>query len=76
MNEELYIDILRRLRDVVRKKRQKNGEPKLGFNYTTMLQHTGRFGQGFLSLEQYDNAGASPRTFLPWLQLIFTTSYE
>ena len=27
----------------------KNGEPTDGFSFTTMLQHTGRLGQGFLS---------------------------
>jgi len=29
----------------------KNGEPAVGLSFTTMLQHTCRFGQGFLSKE-------------------------
>ena len=44
VNREMYTDILRRLRDVVRTKcTEKNGEPIIGFSFTTMLQHTGRF---------------------------------
>ena len=39
----MYMDILRRLRDAVRRKRSQNGEPTIGFSFTTMLQHTGRF---------------------------------
>ena len=35
----------------------KNGELIFGFCFTTMLQHTGHFGQGFLSKEQRDNSG-------------------
>jgi len=27
----------------------KYGEPRVGFCFTTMLQHTGRFGQGYLA---------------------------
>jgi hypothetical protein len=55
----MYIDILRRLRDAVRGQRLKNGEPRVGFNFTTMLQQTSRFGKGFISKEQCDNNAAS-----------------
>ena len=37
----------------------KNGEPTLGFTYTTMFQDTGRFGQVYLSKEQCDDTEAS-----------------
>ena len=37
----------------------KNGEPTVGFSFVTMLQHSGRFCQGFLSKEQCDNTGTS-----------------
>jgi hypothetical protein len=43
MKKETYIDVLRRLRHAARRKTQKNGEPKVGFSFTAMLQHTGRF---------------------------------
>jgi hypothetical protein len=43
MNKEMYIIIPRRFRDTVRRKRHKNGEPAVGFPFTAMLQHTGRF---------------------------------
>jgi len=36
----------------------KNGERTAGFSFTTILQHTGQFGQGFLSKTQCDNTGA------------------
>jgi len=39
----MYIGILRRLRDAVRKEAQKNGESAVGFSFTTMLQHIGEF---------------------------------
>jgi len=35
-----------------------NGEPRVGFFFMTMFQHTGRFGQGFLSKEKRDNTAA------------------
>jgi len=35
----------------------KNVEPTVGLSFTTMLQHTGRFCQGFISKEQCDNTG-------------------
>jgi len=38
VNKEVYIGILRRLRDAVRSKR-----PQKWRLFTTMLQHTGRF---------------------------------
>ena len=42
VNEELYIDILRHVRDA-QNKTTKNAEPTVGFYLTTMLQHTGWF---------------------------------
>jgi hypothetical protein len=60
----MYIVTLRRLRDAVRGKRLKNGEPRVGFNFTIMLQHTGHFGQRFISKEQCDNNAAA--AIIPW----------
>jgi hypothetical protein len=53
----------------------KNGEPVVGLYFTTMLHHTCRFGQGFLSKEKCDNIGAS-HTLLTWIQLIFNCSLD
>jgi len=44
VKKETYANILRRLRDAVRRNAPKNEEPKGGFFFTTMLQHTGRVG--------------------------------
>jgi hypothetical protein len=41
VNKEMYIDIIRRLRDAVRGNVPQNGKPTVAF-YFTMLQHTGR----------------------------------
>jgi len=60
VNKDTYIDILRRLRDVVRGNASKNGQPTVDFSFTTMLQLTGRFWSRILSKEQCDNTGASP----------------
>jgi len=38
----------------------KNGEPRVGFSFTKMIQGTLSFSQGFLSTDQCDNTGASP----------------
>jgi len=38
----------------------KYGEPTVGFSFTTMLQHTSQFGQGFPSTELHNNMAASP----------------
>jgi len=43
VNKEMYTDILSRLKDAVRRKCPHNGEPTVGFSFTTMLQHTDRF---------------------------------
>ena len=43
----------------------KNGQPTAGFSFTTMLQDTLSFSQGFLSTEQCDNTGASPILYWP-----------
>jgi hypothetical protein len=42
VKKEMYTNILRRLRDAVRRNAPKNEESKGGFFFTTMLQHTGR----------------------------------
>ena len=55
----MHIDILRRLRDAVRRKRLANWR-----NFRTMLQRTGRFGQEFRRKEQLDITGASPPPIL------------
>ncbi|GBN45923.1 hypothetical protein AVEN_120672-1 [Araneus ventricosus] len=39
VNKELYLEILKRLRDGIRRKRPKNGQQTIGFFYTTMLHH-------------------------------------
>jgi len=43
VNSEMYIDILRRLREASEGNVLKNGEPTGRFSFTTMLQHTHRF---------------------------------
>jgi len=43
VNKEIHIDILRRLRDAVRRKRPGKDEPISGLSFTVMLQHTGQF---------------------------------
>jgi hypothetical protein len=35
-------------------------KPTVHFSFMTMLQHRGRFYQGFLSKEQYDKTGTYP----------------
>ena len=42
MNKEMHADILRHHRGAV-KETTRNGEPTVGFSFTTMLQHSGRF---------------------------------
>jgi hypothetical protein len=42
VNKELYIDILRHVRDE-KNKTTKNAELTVDFYFTTMLQHTDRF---------------------------------
>jgi hypothetical protein len=59
VGKEMHIDILRRLKDAVSTKRPKSGQPTVSFFFTTMLLHTGGFGQGFLSKEQSNNHAAS-----------------
>ena len=43
VNQEMYIDILRRVRDAQNKTPRKMQNKKVGFSFTTVLQHTGRF---------------------------------
>jgi len=60
VNKEMHIDILRRLRDEVRRKRLK----KCGTNRVSPSRPCSStpvsFGQEFYSKEQYDNNAASP----------------
>jgi hypothetical protein len=41
VNKCMSIDILCRLGNAVRRNGPKNGEPTVGFSFTTVLQHTG-----------------------------------
>jgi len=75
VNKEIYIDILRRLGMWSEGNATKNGEPTLGLPTRQCSSTPVGFGQGFLIVEQWDNAGTSPY-FLSWLQLIFISSYE
>jgi hypothetical protein len=59
----MYIDILLRLRDAVRRKRPESGEPTVGF------------GQGILAKNNVTKLEHS-HTLLIWLQLIFTCSFD
>jgi hypothetical protein len=43
VNKEMYTKILHHIRDAVRKKCLKIGEPTVGFSFVTMLEHTGQF---------------------------------
>jgi hypothetical protein len=52
----MYIDILRRLSEAVRKKRPPKWRTTVFFNFSAPVG----FGQGFLSKEQYDNIEESP----------------
>jgi hypothetical protein len=45
----MYIDNLHHLRYAVRWKSMKNGKSTIGFSFTTMLQHTGRFWSRILA---------------------------
>ena len=45
----MYTDILRSLREVVRRTPTKNGEPTFGFSFTTMLQHWSVLIKDFLA---------------------------
>ena len=64
MNKEMYIDILRRLRDAAEGNASKSGERTVGFFFMTMLQHTGRFWSWDLSKERCNNTASSP--ILSW----------
>ena len=41
--KEMYIDILCRLRDAIRRKRPEKWRTNSWFAFTTMLQHTGQY---------------------------------
>jgi len=60
VNKEVYIGILRRLRDAAEGNTSKSGERTVGFFFTTMLQHTGRFWSRDLSKERSNNTSSSP----------------
>ena len=44
VDKDMYIDILFRLRDVVRMGYPKSEEPKVGFSFMTMLRQLAGFG--------------------------------
>ena len=70
---EMCVDILRRLRDMVRRKRPPQTKNQQLVSPTRQCSNTPvGFGQGFFfSKEECDKSGESP--ILPtWLQLIFT----
>jgi len=57
----MYIDILRRFRDAVRRKRPKKTENQQLVSPSRQCSRTPvGFGQGFLSKEPCNNTGASP----------------
>ena len=60
VNKQMYIDILRRFKDAVKRKRpEKNGEQTVGFYFTTCSSAAVGFGRGFLDKEQCDDTRAS-----------------
>ena len=73
----MYIDILRRLRDAIRRKRPEKWKTNSWFlHHDNAPAHRSVLGQEFLSKEHCDNTGSSPYSLLPWLQLIFTCFLE
>ena len=66
----MYIDILYRLKDAVRRKGPENGEPTVSFSFTTMLQHTDRFWSSFSWQRTVWKHRSIPHTLLTWLNLI------
>jgi L-asparagine transporter-like permease len=73
----MYIDVISRLRDAIRRKSPKNGEPTAGLSFTVMLQHTGRFFRYYLSKEQFDALySILPNILLIYLKLICTCSLD
>ena len=58
MNKEIYIEILRRLGDAVRRKRVEEWRTNCSFLLRYSSTQVG-FGQGFLSKEQRDNTEVS-----------------
>jgi len=52
----------------------KNGKPAVGFSFTTMLQHTGRFWIRISEQRTFWQHYSIPHTFPTCLQLIFTCS--
>jgi len=60
VNKEIYIDIFRRLRDAVRKKRPRKMVNRQLISLSRQCSSTPvGFGQRFLSKEPYENTGAS-----------------
>jgi len=59
----MYADIPRSLRDAVKKKNPKNGEPTVGFSITTMLQNTGRFRSRISQQRAVYSLQLAPATF-------------
>ena len=64
MNEQMYIDILRRLMRCAQKEKLRKLENQKLVSHSRQCSSTQvGFGQGFLSKEQCDNTGASPILF-------------
>jgi hypothetical protein len=76
MDKEMYIDIFRRPRDAVKRKRPKNGENTVRSPLTTMLQRTGRFRSRISYQRTMWQHWNILHTVLAWLQLIFTCSLD
>ena len=75
VSKEIYIDILRRRRDVIRRKRLEKWRIK-SFSFTTMLQRRGRFWSRFLIKEHCDNTAASPILSWPSSSWFFSSSLD
>jgi hypothetical protein len=66
VNKEMYVDILRRLRDAARKKRHQKMENQDLVSPSRQCSRTPvGFDQGFLNKEQCNNTGATPILSLP-----------
>jgi hypothetical protein len=73
VNKEMYIDILRLLRDAVRTKRPEE-KRSAGFSFTTMLQHTGWFWLRISYQRTTWQHWSIPHNLLTCLHLIFICS--
>jgi len=73
----MYIEILRRLRDAVRRETPRKMKDQQLVSPSRQCSSTPvGFGHGFLNKEQRDNTGAFPPTLLTRVRLIFTCFLE